>query len=76
MTSLVCMMSDVTRDISDKYAKTMETSWMIFGFFLLPKPAHDVKIMLLRRRLNVLTSFQHPCNVVLTSCAGRVGVED
>ena len=31
---------------------------------------HDVRTTLLRRHFNVLTSFQRPCNVVLTSCAG------
>ena len=31
--------------------------------------AHDVRTTLLRRRFNVLTSFQRLYNVVLTSCA-------
>ena len=34
------------------------------------QPAHDVKTTVLGRYYSVLTSFQRPYNVVLTSCAG------
>ena len=30
--------------------------------------AHDVRTTFLRRRFHIQTSFQRPCNVVLTSC--------
>ena len=39
----------------------------------LIQPANDVRTTLLQRRFNVLTSFQRPYNVVLTSCASWEG---
>ena len=33
------------------------------------QPPHNVKTTLIRRHFNVLTSYQRPYNVVLTSCA-------
>ena len=36
------------------------------------QPTNDVRTTLIRLRFNLLTSFQHPYNVVLTSCAGWV----
>ena len=41
----------------------------LFWTFPSPVPVHNVITTLLRRCINVLRSFQHPYNVVLTSCS-------
>ena len=42
----------------------------------LTQLSHDVRTTLLRGRISVVTSFQRPYNVVLTSCASWVKVND
>ena len=36
----------------------------------MTQPEHDVRTTLHGRRFNVLTSYQRPYDVILTSCAG------
>ena len=40
------------------------------------QPTHDVRTTLLRHRFSVLTPFQRSYNVVLTSCASLVTLND